>query len=87
MQEVKLFSGTESKYIAENIADYYGYPLGNLTVNRFSDGEMQVVINESVRGAKVFFIQSTFAPADNLLELLLMIEVSGCGCPISWRLV
>jgi ribose-phosphate pyrophosphokinase len=74
MQEVKLFSGTESKYIAENIADYYGYPLGNLTVNRFSDGEMQVVINESVRGAKVFFIQSTFAPADNLLELLLMID-------------
>lgn len=74
MQEVKLFAGTKSHFIADQIAEYYGYPLGDLTVNTFSDGEMQVVINESVRGAKVFFIQSTFAPADNLLELLLMID-------------
>jgi len=74
MKEVKLFSGTNSKYIAEPIADYYGYSLGNLTVNRFSDGEMQTIIEESVRGASVFFIQSTFAPADNLLELLLLID-------------
>jgi ribose-phosphate pyrophosphokinase len=74
MQEVKLFSGTESNYLAEKIADYYGYPLGKIEVRRFSDGEMQVVINESVRGAQVFFIQSTFSPADNLLELLLMID-------------
>lgn len=74
MKEVKLFSGTNSRYIAEPIADYYGYPLGNLTVNKFSDGEMQTIIEESVRGASVFFIQSTFAPADNLLELLLLID-------------
>lgn len=74
MQEVKLFSGTKSQYLAEQIADYYGYPLSNIDVHRFSDGEMQVVINESVRGAQVFFIQSTFSPADNLLELLLMID-------------
>lgn len=74
MQEVKLFSGTHSQYLSEHIADYYGYPLGDISVHRFSDGEMQVVINESVRGAYVFFIQSTFSPADNLLELLLMID-------------
>lgn len=74
MADVKLFSGTNSEYLAERIADYYGYPLADCTVKRFSDGEMQVIINESVRGAYVFFISSTFSPADNLLELLLMID-------------
>ena len=72
--EVKLFSGVNSEYLAEKIADFYGFPLGDKTLLRFSDGEMQPIINESVRGAYVFFIQSTFAPAENLLELLLMID-------------
>jgi ribose-phosphate pyrophosphokinase len=76
MVEVKLFSGTDSQYLAEKIADYYGHPLGDLKVHRFSDGEMQPVINESVRGAYVFFIQSTFAPAENLMELLLMVDAA-----------
>lgn len=76
MQEVKLFSGTASEYLAKLIADYYGDTLGNVTVNKFSDGEMQPIINESVRGQFVFFIQSTFAPADNMLELLLMIDAA-----------
>ncbi|MEY3052524.1 MAG: hypothetical protein RLY31_2309 [Bacteroidota bacterium] len=76
MIEVKIFSGTQSRYLAEKIADYYGQPLGALDVNRFSDGEMQPVINESVRGAFVFFVQSTFAPAENLMELLLMIDAA-----------
>jgi ribose-phosphate pyrophosphokinase len=76
MVEVKLFSGTQSKYLSERIADYYGYNLGNITLQRFSDGEMQPIINESVRGAYVFLIQSTFAPGDNLLELLLMIDAA-----------
>ncbi len=74
MLEVKLFAGTESHYLADKIADHYGYGLGDVRVNKFSDGEMQTVINESVRGAYVFFIQSTFAPTDNLMELLLMID-------------
>ena len=74
--EVKLFSGTSSYYLAERIADYYGYSLGKLELSRFSDGEMQPVIHESVRGAYVFFIQSTFSPASNLLELLLMIDAA-----------
>lgn len=76
MVEVKLFSGAPSRYLSEKIADYYGYNLGNITLQRFSDGEMQPIINESVRGAYVFLIQSTFAPADNLLELLLMIDAA-----------
>ena len=76
LQEVKLFSGTESKYLSEKIAEYYNEPLGDLTMNRFSDGEMSPVINESVRGAYVFFIQSTFTPSDNLWELLLMIDAA-----------
>jgi ribose-phosphate pyrophosphokinase len=76
MQEVKLFSGTSSQYLAEKIADFYGADLGDLDVQLFSDGEMQPVINESVRGAYVFFIQSTFSPPANLMELLLMIDAA-----------
>ena len=72
--DVKLFSGTNSKYLASQISDHYGYELGSIDVKKFADGEMQTIINESVRGSYVFFIQSTFAPADNLLELLLMID-------------
>jgi ribose-phosphate pyrophosphokinase len=76
MPSVKLFSGTNSLYLAEKIAEEYGEKLGDLTVSHFSDGEMQPVINESVRGDNLFFIQSTFAPAENLLELLLMIDAA-----------
>ncbi len=74
--EVKLFNGQYSSVLAEKIADFYGYPLGKWDLLRFSDGEMQPVIQESVRGAYVFFIQSTAAPADNLLELLLLIDTA-----------
>lgn len=76
MIEVKLFSGGQSNYLAEKIADYYGHPLGDIKMHRFSDGEMQPVINESVRGAYVFFIQSTNPPAENIMELLLMIDAA-----------
>lgn len=76
MSDVKLFSGEKSRYLADRIAFYYGKDLGNIQVNRFSDGEMQPIINESVRGAYVFFIQSTISPADNLMELLLMIDAA-----------
>ena len=74
--EVKLFSGRNSQYLAEKIAKEFGKPLGDLTVSQFSDGEIQPSINESVRGSDVFFIQSTFPNADNLLELLLMIDAA-----------
>jgi len=74
--DIKLFSGTASQYLAKEIAKYYGAKLGKLSVLRFSDGEMQPVIDESVRGAFVFFIQSTFSPPANLMELLLMIDAA-----------
>ncbi len=74
--EVKIFSGTASRYLSENIMDAYGQPLGDLVLQRFSDGEVQPNILESVRGCMVFFIQSTFAPASNLIELLLMIDAA-----------
>lgn len=73
---IKLFTGTHSRALAKRIADEYYQDLGDLTVAKFSDGEIQPVINESVRGDMVFFIQSTFAPSDNLMELLLMIDAA-----------
>ncbi len=73
---VKIFSGTASNYLAEKIAKHYGKPLGALSIQKFSDGEFQPVFNESVRGDYVFLVQSTFAPADNLMELLMMIDAA-----------
>lgn len=76
MSYIKLFSGTNSKYLAEKIANYYGKPLGAVTQQRFSDGEIYVSFDESVRGYDVFLIQSTFPNADNLMELLLMVDAA-----------
>lgn len=73
---VKLFSGTASHYFAQKIAEHYGQPLGDVTIQRFSDGEIQPNFNESVRGCDTFLIQSTFAPSDNLMELLLMADAA-----------
>lgn len=76
IMEVKLFSGTASRYMADSIADLYGQPLGEMLIQKFSDGEIQANILESVRGKYVFFIQSTFSPTDNLFELLLAIDAA-----------
>ncbi|MBL7871593.1 MAG: ribose-phosphate pyrophosphokinase [Cyclobacteriaceae bacterium] len=73
---VKIFSGRATTYLAEKIAHAYGEPLGTVNYQQFSDGEMSPFIGESVRGHEVFIVQSTFAPADNFLELLLMIDAS-----------
>lgn len=73
---VKIFSGTSSEYLAEKIARSYGSHLGNITIQKFSDGEFQPVFNESIRGDYVFLVQSTFAPTDNLMELLMMIDAA-----------
>lgn len=72
----KLLSIDASRYLAEQIADYYGQPLTELNIQRFSDGEMQPVINQSIRGNFVFFIGSTCQPHDNLMELLLCIDAA-----------
>ncbi|PSK92209.1 ribose-phosphate pyrophosphokinase [Taibaiella chishuiensis] len=71
---VKIFSGTNSTYLAEKIAHSFGQDLGDITIQKFSDGEFQPVFQESIRGDYVFLVQSTFAPSDNLLELLMMID-------------
>lgn len=73
---VKLFSGRATTYLAEKIAHAYGEPLGRVDYQQFSDGEMSPFIGESVRGHDVFIIQSTFAPAENFMELLLMIDAA-----------
>jgi len=73
---VKLFSGAQSRYLAEKISDSYGKALGKMTLQKFSDGEICPVFDESVRGADLFIIQSTFPPADNILELLLMVDAA-----------
>ncbi len=71
---VKIFSGTGSQELALKIAQRFGVPLGKLTIQKFSDGEFQPIFLESVRGDYVFLVQSTYAPTDNLMELLLMID-------------
>lgn len=73
---VKIFAGTESQYLADKIASEYGQDLAKIEIQRFKDGEFQPIIQESVRGAHVFFVQSTFPPSDNLMELLLMIDAA-----------
>jgi len=73
---VKIFSGTNSQYLAEKIAKSFGKSLGNVKTQQFSDGEFQPVYQESIRGDYVFLVQSTFAPSDNLMELLMMIDAA-----------
>lgn len=73
---VKIFSGTGSQYLAEKIAKKFGEPLGKVNIQRFSDGEIGVEFEESIRGRFVFLVQSTYSPADNLMELLLMIDAA-----------
>ena len=72
----KIFSGTNSQYLAEKISLRFGNNLGKINIQRFSDGEFQPVFLESIRGDYVFLVQSTFSPADNLLELLMMIDAA-----------
>lgn len=73
---IKIFSGTSSLYLSEQIAKSYGTTLGKVSMNHYSDGEYQPSLDETVRGSYVFIVQSTFPPADNLLELLLMIDAA-----------
>ena len=74
--EAKIFACSQSVYLAEQIAEKYGVPLGNITFSTYSDGEFQPSFEETVRGQFVFLIQSTMPPSDNLFELLLMIDAA-----------
>lgn len=72
----KIFSGTSSQKLALEICKQYGTQLGKINIQNFSDGEICPIYLESIRGDFVFLIQSTYAPADNLMELLLMIDAA-----------
>ena len=76
MQSAKIFSGTGSQLLAEQICKRYRTQLGKVNLQRFSDGEMSPNFLESVRGDYVFLVQSTHSPTDNLMELLLMIDAA-----------
>lgn len=75
-QQVKLFAGNASHELGEKIAAAYGTQLGDLSLQRFADTELGPSFNESVRGCAVFLIQSTFPPAENLMELMLMVDAA-----------
>ncbi|MDR2765137.1 MAG: ribose-phosphate pyrophosphokinase [Tannerella sp.] len=71
-----VFSGTNSRYLAEKICHSLDCPLGQMNVERFADGEFSVSYEESIRGRDVFLVQSTCPPSDNLMELLLMMDAA-----------
>jgi len=71
-----IVSGRASKYLAEMIAKSFGQELGNIYVTEFSDGEFQPSYEENIRGKDVFIVQSTFPPADNLFELMMLIDAA-----------
>jgi ribose-phosphate pyrophosphokinase len=71
---LRIFAGNANRPLAQRICSYLGMEPSDAEVSRFSDGEIQVRINENVRGCDVFVIQPTQAPAENLLELLIMID-------------
>ncbi|MEJ5302603.1 MAG: ribose-phosphate pyrophosphokinase [Bacteroidales bacterium] len=74
--KVNIFSGRASRYLAEKIAKIYGQELGKINFITFSDGEFSVSFEETVRGNDIFIVQSTFAPSENLFELLMMADAA-----------
>ena len=76
MSTLKIFSGRTNRLLAENIAQFIGIPLGHCEIKNFSDGEIWVKYGDNIRGGDVFIIQSTNPPAENLLELLIMIDAA-----------
>lgn len=73
---IKLFSGSNTRYLAEKISLCNGRELGKVNFTKFSDGEFTTAFEETIRGSHVFLIQSTFPPSDNLFELLMMIDAA-----------
>ena len=73
---IKVFSGTKSHYMAEEICRDLGCELGKMNIQYFADGEFEVSFEESIRGCEVYLVQSTFHNTDNLMELLLMIDAA-----------
>ena len=73
---VKVFAGTASAYMAEEICRDLGVELGKVKIEHFADGEFEVCFEESLRGCEVYLVQSTFPNSDNLMELLLLIDAA-----------
>ncbi len=73
---IKIFAGTKSRYMGEEICKDLGIELGKMNVQHFADGEFEVSFEETVRGCEVYLVQSTFPNTDNLMELLLMIDAA-----------
>ncbi len=76
MDPCRIFSGNASRALAQAICEKLNVPLGDATVSRFEDGEVSVKINENIRGSDVFIVQATAPPADNLMELLVMLDAA-----------
>jgi len=74
--EAKIFTCSQSRYLAEQIAKAYGVKLGNVITSRYSDGEFQPSYEESIRGTRIFIIGSTHPGPENLMEMLLMIDAA-----------
>ena len=74
--EAKIFACSQSEELAQKIAKAYGTTLGNIITSRYSDGEFQPSFEESIRGRRVFLIGSTNPDADNLMEMLLMLDAA-----------
>ena len=83
-REAKIFCGRSNPFLAENIAKNFGKSVGNLTIKNFSDGELWVKYEENIRGTDVFIIQSTNAPAENMLELLILLDAAKRAS--AWRI-
>ena len=73
---MKVFSGRSNPELGKGISNYLGIPLGKVDIQSFSDGEISVAFEENVRNEDVFIIQSTNPPAENILELLLMLDAA-----------
>lgn len=76
MSDLKIFAGRFSSYLGKKISGKLNIQLGKCSLRNFSDGEIWVKYNENIRGSDVFIVQSTIPPADNLMELLIMIDAA-----------
>ncbi len=75
-QEIKLFAGSASQHLTGEISKKIGVPSSKCATKRFADGELKIKIEENIRGKDVFFVQSTYPPAENILELLLFLDAA-----------
>ena len=76
INDLKVFSGRSNPDLSERITDYLGIPLGELTIKNFADGELRIKYGENIRGKDVFIIQSTNSPAENIIELTLLVDAA-----------